>query len=123
MKKRSLILEQESKSPILDSKSELAFPRPTRLKIVRVGHEGIVTVPRGELGHAEVGLLQRIQKPLSILERIELEKLSAYGHQGRNDRNRRRSSRRDQYADWHVRGHNGSRRRSSRRARRRGGGA
>ena len=98
VKKRSLILEQEPKSPILDSKSELAFPRPTRLEIVSVGRERIVTVPGGELGHAEVelNLLQRIQKPLSILERIELEKLGAYGHRGRNDRSRSRSSRRDQ---------------------------
>ena len=62
VKKRSLILEQETKSPILDSKPELAFPSPTCLDIVSVSCEGIVIVPRGEFGHVEVelNLLQQI---------------------------------------------------------------
>ena len=46
VKKRSLILEQETKSPILDSQPELAFPSPTRLEIVSISREGIVAVPR-----------------------------------------------------------------------------
>ncbi len=56
VKKRSLILEQETKIPVLDSHPELALSSPTCLEIDSVSSEGIVAVPRGELGHAEVEL-------------------------------------------------------------------
>jgi hypothetical protein len=71
------VLEEEMEGPILDSKTELAFPEAASLKVGNGCDQLAISAASGELWLLKVELndAQRVKVGLCILDRVELKNL------------------------------------------------